>query len=273
MLHRCKHVLKVFANPLLKSYQKRTYVVLITLLCGVSLPSIIFALFCSAPGGSHIVVLEDIREDFISKKSIGNPSHKIHIVQVVSNESSSENVSSSGNIHAMMAQEYLLSVPYYIYEDEILRNSSLLNYTDIYLSQDYSCNEKFGKLGTVDRTITFDEYLEVNRYYKHAGDIHFIRSALEHPMRTYNPEEAKLFVVPSLITKHIQEIIYKTSDVVKIKADEELRRLDEFLGNSEWFRRHMGRDHVAPVAHLAVDPGYVRKRIPNIRKVQYFTVL
>jgi hypothetical protein len=174
--------------------------------------------------------------------------------------------SASSNSPLMASHhEYLLRVPFYVYEEEILRNTSLLNFTEMYRCQSYSWNEKYGVNGTVNKELTFEDYVDIKQNHRDSGDIFFIKSALEHPMRTHNPEEAKLFVVPSLITYHLEEKMYKSA-AQKEKADAELRKLDGFLGNLQWFQRHQGREHVAPISYFMNSVVLIRESITNIAK-------
>jgi hypothetical protein len=63
-------------------------------------------------------------------------------------------------------------------DDEFLHNEELLNFTEMYHADAYDRMHKDGKYNTkvLDETnVTFEEYLNEFRYYKHAGDIHFVR--------------------------------------------------------------------------------------------------
>ena len=64
--------------------------------------------------------------------------------------------------------EFLLTVPFYVYE-EFLHDENILNITDMVT------------LGFAPYD-NFDDFLESRKYHKHSGDLHFIRSALDHPM-------------------------------------------------------------------------------------------
>ena len=97
---------------------------------------------------------------------------------------------------------------------------------------------------------TFEKYLEFNRYHKHSDDLHFIRSALEHPMRVKDPSKAKLFAVPSLLFTDISDLLYISDEQLEIKRSSHIIRMDEFLIKSPWFQRHNGADYNAPIAHM-----------------------
>lgn len=132
--------------------------------------------------------------------------------------------------------DYLLSVPFYIYE-EFLRDENLLNFTDMYHQHEWSLSVKN------ESHVTFEEYLEASRDYKHAGDLHFVRAALEHPRRVLNPEDAKIFVVPSLLEVYTHRVYYNPE--LKRDALSRLKRMDTFLENSVWFKKSNGADHIA----------------------------
>ena len=142
--------------------------------------------------------------------------------------------------------DLLLSVPFYVYEDEFL-NNSLWNITEIYESQRGWKDEIHD---SNNETKTFMEYAEHYKYYKQFGDVHFIRSALQHPMRVLNPEDAKLFVVPCLITYTMHMLLYNDPEndpETILKNKKRLEKANEVLGASPWFLRNDGADHIAPV--------------------------
>lgn len=149
--------------------------------------------------------------------------------------------------HNKVSTDLLLSVPFYVYEDEFLKDDhDVWNLTSIY---------HWGMLDNTNRTngtITFMEVAETLKYQKHAGDIHFIRSALKHPMRVLNPKDAKLFVVPTLLER-IRMITIYGSEAEKEEARKHLLKANEVLGASLWFQRHNGADHIAPVSVWKTD--------------------
>lgn len=143
--------------------------------------------------------------------------------------------------------DLLLSVPFYVYENEFLKNDEVLNITETY---EYFLLERFtnNQSSTISKNITFFDFAEKFKYYKHFGDVHFIRSALQHPMRVMNPEDAKIFVVPSLLTYHLLMNIYRGTPTIKKEIHTKLQTMNKKLGASQWFRRNDGADHIAPVA-------------------------
>ena len=148
-----------------------------------------------------------------------------------------------GSTDAINPAGLLLSVPFYIYENEFLKDDKVLNITEMYEYLAMESNKNYTPTSPLNRT--FLEYAEAFKHYKHFGDVHFIRSALQHPMRVMNPEDAKLFVVPSLLTYLIQCRTEKKED-----RAHKLQHLNQVLGASQWFRRNDGEDHIAPVAYF-----------------------
>lgn len=96
---------------------------------------------------------------------------------------------------------------------------------------------------------------------KHADDYFLLQAALKHPMRTFNPEHAKLFFVPTLL-----------NEVLHLQAQYGLRRgefctdgkrkcflikdpyqlfvqVNRSLSESFWFQRSEGRDHFIVASH------------------------
>lgn len=170
--------------------------------------------------------------------------------------------------------DHLLSVPFFVY-DEFLHNEELLNFTEMYHADAYDRMHKDGKYNTkvLDETnVTFEEYLNEFRYYKHAGDIHFVRSALEHPMRVFDPKQAKLFVVPALLTMDLVDRIYRYKETEK-KTSQHMKRIERFLRDSPWFKRNNGNDHIVPIAYFRAQ--WISRYAPRLLRcnvVQMFEV-
>jgi hypothetical protein len=141
--------------------------------------------------------------------------------------------------------EYLLSVPFYVYE-EMLHDENLLNFTEMY---NHDLDGRGAKLDPIppivnSSHVTFEEFLEKCRYFKHSNDFHFVRAALEHPNRVLKPDQAKLFVVPSLLITDIIDFYY-FGRTRRGKVRAHIKRLDDFLKQSEYFQRSNGADHIA----------------------------
>ena len=157
-----------------------------------------------------------------------------------------------GSTDVIKPADLLLSVPFYIYENEFLKDDKVLNITEMYeyrtMELHTKSNTKYTPTSLQNRT--FLEYAEAFKHYKHFGDVHFIRSALQHPMRVMNPEDAKLFVVPSLLTSLIELHTYKGTPKTRENIAHKLQHMNKELGASQWFLRNDGEDHIAPVAYF-----------------------
>jgi hypothetical protein len=125
----------------------------------------------------------------------------------------------------------LLSVPYYVYEELIWLDNATLD------------------------GISLQEAIEENKVFpnpKHNDDYWFMKASLTHPMRTYNPEEAKLFVVPSLSNIIMHTSIYYTKEKLcwrGICGRPLMEYIDNVLTESPWFQRNAGADHLASVGY------------------------
>ena len=131
---------------------------------------------------------------------------------------------------------HLLSQPFYIYED-ILRDPTIYNFTNM-------CIAAFGATicTEVNNVTTFEELFFLIKDTKQGGDYHFVRSALIHPMRTTNQEDAKLFVVPFLFRLLAKVYFYDKSG--RATTDRIFRDFDNRLNASKYFQRHDGKDHI-----------------------------
>jgi hypothetical protein len=125
----------------------------------------------------------------------------------------------------------LLSVPYYVYEELLWLDNATLN------------------------GIPLQEAIEDNLVFsnpKHNDDYWFMKASLKHPMRTYNPEDAKLFVVPSLSNIIMHTSIYNTPEQLCWRGScgrPLMEYMDNVLAKSPWFQRHNGADHLASVGY------------------------
>jgi hypothetical protein len=142
---------------------------------------------------------------------------------------------------------HLLSVPYYVYEE--------LLWLD---------NATWGG-------VPLQEAIEENKVLKkpkHTDDYWFMKTSLTHPMRTYIPEEAKLFVVPSLSNIIMQTAIYNTKEEFcwrGICGRDLMTYIDQFLAKSPWFQRNGGMDHLASVGyHGWFNPRFQGRKFKNI---------
>ena len=122
---------------------------------------------------------------------------------------------------------YLLDVPFYIYEDLLWPDDAMVG------------------------NVTMEETLAL-RDSKHSDDWWFVKAALNHPLRTRNPDEGKLFVVPSLFNL-VTEWRFKGICYGPICGTAIMNHTDMYLGRSQWFQRHQGQDHILVASHWAAE--------------------
>jgi hypothetical protein len=133
--------------------------------------------------------------------------------------------------HQHQVSSTLLSVPYYVYEELLWLDNATLN------------------------GIPLQEAIEESKVFsnpKHNDDYWFMKASLTHPMRTYNPEEAKIFVVPSLSNIIMHTSIYNTKEKLcwhGICGRPLMEYIDKVLAESPWFQRNAGADHLASVGY------------------------
>jgi hypothetical protein len=134
--------------------------------------------------------------------------------------------SMGAEIKVKLPSTYLLDQPFYIYEELIWLNAT-----------------------------TNGESVEdmINRAYlwKHNDDLWFLNAALKHPMRTTNPEEAVLFLVPTLINLILSSSVHEDMCWGDLCGFDMLIHADTVLGESPWFQRNQGKDHVAVGSYAA----------------------
>jgi hypothetical protein len=140
-------------------------------------------------------------------------------------------------------EHLLLSVPFYVYEDLVWNDATLGNET----------------VETLART---------PRRSKHADDFFFYKASLDHPMRTRDPSDAKLFVIPLLLNFYADRHFWSGREYKLCGYQNEngrrrrllpdcdrdlLRRAATVLNQSEWFRTH-------PERHIVVQSHYLSER-------------
>jgi hypothetical protein len=144
--------------------------------------------------------------------------------------------------------DLLLSVPFYIYEE--------LNWLD----SGYKGNQ------------TFREIFENEANKKHQEDLQFYKAALRHPMHTHQPEEAKLFIVPFLSSIVFSSLIYSDPATLCVNntcGKDVIKSVDHFLGQSKWFQRNEGKDHLATVTYFGFNHPFViggKRQYENLMK-------
>ena len=137
-----------------------------------------------------IYKVQQIDDEVQTKQETGGGEYNFTVVEMKRTVhprafADSQNDKDNNGIHdETTTRDYLLNVPFYVYEDLVwLENATLESET---------IRTHFGKP-------VINDWSDMMKFisFKHSTDIHFCRAALEHPMRTRNPAEARLFVVPT----------------------------------------------------------------------------
>lgn len=96
---------------------------------------------------------------------------------------------------------------------------------------------------------------------KHSDDFYLLQGALNHPMRTFEPERAQLFFVPTLLNSVLQLVAQWRNRRGKfcthgrqncfLKRDQFhlFTQVNKSLSESPWFRRSDGKDHLIVASH------------------------
>ena len=126
---------------------------------------------------------------------------------------------------------FQLSVPFYIYENE-------LDWSHAVASDRQHPNNVSLPVG--------DSFLAT---WKHSDDWWFLHHAKSHPMRTRDPTQAKLFLVPTLLNA-LATKLKKAQLCVNGRCNRDLLdRANALLGASPYFQRYHGRDHIVVDSH------------------------
>ena len=161
-----------------------------------------------------------------------------HVFAELSTVESSSTSDGLMNNLKQIKSDYILDTPFYVYE-ELTFPGALLKDRD-------------GKDIDLESFLKNDHLGGKGR--KHSDDYWFMRSALEHPMRVEDPEKAKLFYVPSLMNLISWCVTYGGLNCEYCVNDvqcnyEVFGVIDKYLGNSEWFQRSDGADHIIVASH------------------------
>ena len=177
--------------------------------------------------------------------------------------------------------QLLLNVPFYVYED-------IARLSDTFL----------GGI-PVEQAIS-------QRWQKHSLDYWFAQSSLYHPMRTHDPSQAKLFVIPLLMNLYSLRVYSPSSpvnahrnvtqsrnvtlcwNIANDNKDKGVLQKEELcdkamlkyatnvLNESAWFHRNQGRDHIVVTSHFGYKlkgklnmPPLLRKIIASCNAVSY----
>jgi Exostosin family len=175
--------------------------------------------------------------------------------------------------------QYLLNVPFYIYEEWG---------APTYPHATLTLGGRPFDIRTLDKADpTHQNYHVIHGIHelkaKHADDIYLMAAAVHHPMRTLDPGRAKLFVIPTPFNMLIDTLDGKNGENVKLCWElhytqnnnnnetnnnikntngttppqsppplcnfEWAKHVDTELSLSPWYRRHKGLDHIAIMSH------------------------
>lgn len=119
---------------------------------------------------------------------------------------------------------------------------------------------------------------------KHADDFYFMKASLNHPMRTRDPSQAKIFVIPLLLNFYADRHYYSgrehklcsaststslTRTSRRTYCDRDLlRHAATVLQHSEWFQAHPER-HIVVQSHYLADKKF---KIPTELKDMLYQV-
>lgn len=142
--------------------------------------------------------------------------------------------------------QFLFNKPFYIYEELLWLNTT--------------ANEE-----------SVEDMIRRGYLWKHNDDLWFVNAALRHPMRTKNPEEAVLFVLPTFINILLSPYHHRDpcvgEDLCGLDA---IYRIDEILGESPWFQRSQGKDHVVVTSIFSASKKLAL--LPNLVKCQHIAL-
>ena len=131
--------------------------------------------------------------------------------------------------------------------DSTLQNTNLVPFY-IYTGSAYNfynqCISDYGPNATIIK-----RFNTTDRDYKHATSFKFLEGIENHPSRTRNPENAKLFVVPALIGHVVRHSggmnnNNKRATCKGLSAKTMIRRLSFSLSKSKYWKKNNGIDHV-----------------------------
>ena len=136
--------------------------------------------------------------------------------------------------------DLLMSVPFYIYSEmDWFREDSITTVGN-------ASFRDWVQMSAEERQLKF----------KHDDDVKLYIAATKHPMRVSNPEDAKLFIIPSITSLLEIQHVYGTGTVHymchrntktsgKNCGRDLMVYIDKVLKDSPWFQRSKGRDHIA----------------------------
>jgi len=149
------------------------------------------------------------------------------------------------------SSKLLLSVPFYVYET--------LAWTD----------------ATIHGT-PVARVLAEGRFRKHSLDWYFLQASLQHPLRTHDPAQAKLFVIPTLLNLYSLRIFPGNNNVTLCAhglCDRALMvHAGKVLNASTYYHRFPER-HIAVTSHFGYQkvklPARLRRELKNVNAIAF----
>ena len=141
----------------------------------------------------------------------------------------------------------LLNVPFYVYQELLWVDESVVVHSN----------------DTSTVIATAKDWILLHQEVKHSEDYWFAQAALQHPMRTLNASQAKLFIVPGLFNTVVDLIMNERQRKYYgatlcwqrhgLCGLELLRYADDLLQSAPWFQRSQGKDHLLVASHWRSD--------------------
>jgi hypothetical protein len=89
------------------------------------------------------------------------------------------------------------------------------------------------------------------RIFAKGVEVSFLLHLQNHPWRTYDPEAAALFVIPGLFSVALNS--HSNESNCDLSVEEMSTTLGSAVENSQWFKRHQGRDHLMVVGYFMAE--------------------
>jgi hypothetical protein len=174
----------------------------------------------------HSQVFEDgnvvDKESLLDAPTRASPAFKTSITGIV--QSSSSTLQNSHNT-TPSSPPLLLSVPFYVYEELAWENATM------------------GGL-PIEKVVTSGDFT------KHSNDYWFMKASLRHPMRTNDPAQAKLFVIPLLMNLYSARVYHHNVPLCwnELCDRELLVHAKNVLNQSQWIHQYPER-HLVTTSH------------------------
>jgi hypothetical protein len=96
-------------------------------------------------------------------------------------------------------EDIFMTTPAIQNESEVSVSHHNQNHNDLLLSVPFYVYEELAWTNATIGGIPVQEVIASGKFQKHSNDYWFMMASLQHPMRTRDPREAKLFVIPTLL--------------------------------------------------------------------------